>query len=432
MTYIFKTPTTDQDLEKISTLLNRVFHPEKVGDLARVFSAHLPRMKKENWFAMADPATGDPVSAFALIPWTWAFNGIRLKVAEMGLVGTCESCQGKGLMKQLNTRFDAHVREQGYDLCVIQGIPGFYHHFGFHWAVELEHHVNLPLTLIPDPDIEPKAEKNSTQNTEFQFRRAKVQDVGFLMDQDSVYQENHSLSVHRSKEEWAYLLTHSKATEYGSDFWIMEKENRPCFYARVPFEGFGQGLILSEVSEKISHGGFMALVNFLKTTARAQEKDHIRINLPPASPAGQMAMTMGTVHSRPYAWQIKIWDSTGFLNRIRPALESRLENTMFNNYSGLLRLNLYTESIDLKFVHGKMTIARGDDKETQKTFNIPKDLFPALVLGYKSWQELQHCRPDIFPVNQHLRFKSAIEPDEAGLLMDLLFAPQKSWIYERY
>ncbi|HCY85987.1 MAG TPA: hypothetical protein DHV36_12700 [Desulfobacteraceae bacterium] len=425
MTFTFKTPDSRDYETRVSTLLNNVFHPERVGDLASSFFRYLPGLTPEHWFTMADDKTGEPVASFTLIPWTWELNGIRLKVAEMGLVGTLASCRGEGLMRKLNRHFDAYVLEKGYDLCIIQGIPGFYHNFGYHYAIEFESHIDLPLALIPDsmPDA----------HESFVFRKAGTKDIPFLMAQDADYRNANAFSVYRSQAEWDYLLTHSRDTEYGSDFWILETpDGSPRFYARVPLQGFGHGLILSEVSEAISHDGFLALVRHLKALATQTEKPHIRVNLHRQSPAGQMAQAMGAGVNRPYAWQIKIPDALSFLKRIRPVLELRLAAGMFREYTGALRLDLYTEAIDLAIHRGKITIVRGADEDAGQTFCIPKDLIAPLVLGYRSWEELQHCRPDIFPANQHLRFKPAVQPDEAGLLTGTLFPKTRSWIYERF
>lgn len=427
MTYTFQTAVSPDYGDKVSALLNRVFHPQRVGDLATTFFRHLPGLKPEHWFTMADDATGDPVASFTLVPWTWEVSGIRLKVAEMGLVGTLESCRGKGLMRRLNRRFDTYVKERGYDLCIIQGIPGFYHHFGYHYAIEFENHIDLPLDRIPVADTDNGA------NGGFGFRKAGPGDIDFLMDQDEAYRRANAFSVFRSRAEWDYLLTQGRDTEYGSDFWILEtRDGRPRFYARVPFEGFGHGLILSEVSEGISHGGFLALAEFLKSAAATAEKPHIRINLHPRSAAGEMALAMGASPHRPYAWQIKIPDPVQFLSRIRPVLEQRLSAGMFRGYTGMLRLDLYTEAIDLTISGGDIAIAPGNGAPADNVFCIPGDLFGPLVLGYRSWEELQHCRPDIFPANQHLRIKPAVRPDEAGLLAGALFPKARSWIYERF
>jgi len=53
-------------------------------------------------------------------------------------------------------------------------------------------------------------------------------------------------------------------------------------------------------------------------------------------------------------------------------------------------------------------------------------------MGYRTWQELQFNRPDIFPANQYVRMKSRITPDETGLLAGVLFPSTRSWVYEQY
>jgi predicted acetyltransferase len=76
-------------------------------------------------------------------------EGTKLHVAEMGLVGTQENHRGRGLMRTLNREFDKTLDEEKFDLAVIQGIPGFYHQFGYHYAIPLENHINMPLHISP-------------------------------------------------------------------------------------------------------------------------------------------------------------------------------------------------------------------------------------------------------------------------------------------
>ena len=67
------------------------------------------------------------------------------------------------------------------------------------------------------------------------------------------------------------MLNASNSTEYGSEVWIVERgEER--FYFRVPQEGFGTGLIISEVSENVSADAMNALLAFAKEKAVEREK----------------------------------------------------------------------------------------------------------------------------------------------------------------
>ncbi len=421
--YIVRRAEKEDDILMLRDMYNDIFHPEKVGDLADVMFHHLPKMDRNCWFTAADQASGEMAAAVALVPWTWSYEGVRLRVAEMGLVGTSGAHRGRGLMRRLNAEFEQTLDRDGFDISVIQGIPGFYNTFGYYYAVDFENHIDLPLSFIPD-----HAEAG------FAFRPCDASDIPFLLKQDEAYRAAYCVSVVRDRAEWEYLLTHSLKTEYGSNFWMIEnREGSEAYYCRSPRQGFGHGLIVSEVSEDISHAAFVSLLSFLKQNALERGKPHIRLNLNNDAHPGRMAISMGAKAGRPYAWQIKIPDKVRFLKKIKPVLEKRAADGPFGNHTGLLRLELYRESVDLEWKTGRLTdIRKGTTEAADNAFCIPADLFPALVMGYRSWRELQMIRPDIFPSNQYLRVKPCDPPDENGFFMDVLFPKTRSWVYERY
>ena len=102
MENIIRRANSSGDSKKLHKLFTEVFYPEDVGTLASTMFEHLPGMENKYWFVAEARETGNIVSAFALIPWVWALEGIKLKVAEMGIVGTLEAYRGQGLMRILN------------------------------------------------------------------------------------------------------------------------------------------------------------------------------------------------------------------------------------------------------------------------------------------------------------------------------------------
>ncbi len=264
--YLFRNAESSRDADGLYDLYSEVFYPEKVGMLARTLFHSLPGMKKTYWFIAEDKKTSTIVSAFVLIPWTWQIDGVRLKVAEMGLVATRETHRNNGLMNQLNRAFDRTLEKENFHMAIIQGIPGFYHHFGFHYAVEFENHIDFPFHAVPKiPD------------TGYSIRLGNVEDIDYFMAQDRVSQNAFSITCCRSRDNWRYLMTESRETEYGSEFWIMEnpQKEEKC-YCRVPGEGFGDGLILSEVSADVTQEAFTHLLGFLKEKTLERNKPYIR------------------------------------------------------------------------------------------------------------------------------------------------------------
>ena len=213
-TYIIRRIESPGEAKQLEDFFNEIFHPEKVGDFANALLRHFPGMKNENWYVACEKAAGQIVSAFALIPWTWEFEGVTLKVGEMGIVGTQKDHRKKGLMNRLEAEFSTTLEQEKYDLSVIQGIPGFYHRYGYYYAVPLENHINLPLYLVRDTEEEEP----------YTFRPGETKDIPYFLDQDRLYRSVYSLGCVRSELCWEYLLIKSKETIYGSEIWIMEQE----------------------------------------------------------------------------------------------------------------------------------------------------------------------------------------------------------------
>jgi len=418
----FETATGPEDEKRLVGLYHEVFPGERVDELAAVFFRHLPGMGPEHWLVAREGGCETIAAAVALIPWTWQVGDARLRVAEMGLVGTRPAHRGKGLMRMLMERFAKRLSGEGFDLAAIQGIPGFYHRFGYHYAVAMENHVHLPLERIADPVA---ADEN-------RVRMATLEDIPFLLAVDEGYRRAHLLSSVRGEESWRYLLGESRGTEYGSDFWIVRGDTGEAEgVCRIAADGFGDGLIVSEVSEALTGNSLLALLRLLKGEARKRGKPHLRFNLHPDADMVRIAMETGAGTGRPYAWQVHVPEPAVLLWKMGPLLERRLEASCFRNFEGVLRLDLYSTAVDLVWRKGCLAaVRRAGEGDCSHSFCIPSDLFPLLCLGHRTWQELQYTRPDIFPANQY------VQPDArsnaSGLLVSTLFPAGQSWIRCRY
>ena len=410
--YIIRRAESSDDGRKLHDLFAAVFHPEDVGGLAETIFNCFPRMEKRYWFMAEERETSKLVSGFALIPWTWEIEGVRLEVAEMGIVGTLEEHRRRGLMRTLNQEFDRTLEEEKFDLAIIQGIPGFYYQFGFHYALPLENHINMPLHLIPEEKEEEACN----------FRPASEADIPYLLQEDESYRASFSISAFRDKASWRYLLTDSLKTGYGSEYWVMERRDREeKFYCRIPREGFGKGLIISEISDGIDHGALARLLAFCRQLAVERDKPYLRLNLHNDSNPGRMAIAMGAEKGKPYAWQVKFPDVAAFLEKTAPVLEKRIAESSFSGFSGGFRLDFFKTKIDLVWSDGRLESIRPGEGDCKEGLSISADLFPALCLGHRTWQELRYIRPDVFP-------KSGM----SALLIEALFPPCKSWIHQQY
>jgi hypothetical protein len=307
---------------------------------------------------------------------------------------------------------------------VIQGIPGFYHKFGYHYALCLENHIVLPLDQVP----------GKYQNSDYTFRLAGWDDIPFLMKEDEMYRSRYLVSSVRNTPNWQYLMTHGRKTDCRAEFWIMQSnEGREAYYFKIPALGFGTGLIVSEVSESISLPALHSMLWFCKEKALERQKPYIRINMHNGSALADQVIAMGMQPGKNYAWQVKIPDTVRFLNRLGSLFEKRIAESAFSGFSGIFRLNFYSEIIDMIWDKGRLEpVKKGGAGECTYTFCISNDLFPSLVLGHRSWEELQYIRPEVSPELLYIRPTVESLNDRTGLLVDTLFPACRSWIYQPY
>jgi predicted N-acetyltransferase YhbS len=410
--YQYRRAESPADSGRLRELFDAVFHPEDVGALAETLFRHFPGMEPKYWFLAEERSSRRLVAGFALIPWTWEIEGARLRVAEMGIVGTLEGHRGKGLMRALNREFDRALADEGFDLAIIQGIPGFYRQFGFYYALPLENHINMPLHLIPD-----EAGEGSSR-----FRLAGEADIPWLLRQEEACRRAFSIAAVRDAANWQYLLTHNRQTPCASEFWILEERNlERTAYFRVPEKGFGTGLIVSEISESIDHPSLARVLAFCRQKAVERGKPYIRLNLHADSDPGRMAISMGAVPGNCYAWQVKVPDLARLLRRMAPVLEDRLQRSPCAGYSGVLRLGLHRSAVDLVWQEGRLQTGEASEGMAVHAFAVAADLLPPLLLGHRTWKELRHIRPDVFP-------HSAM----GALLVETLFPACRSWIHQQY
>jgi len=85
--YCLRRASGDTDCTRLKDFCDTVFHPEPVGCLAETLIDYLSQMPKRGWFMAEERQSSEIASGLALIPWEWTLAGVRLKVAEMGLVG---------------------------------------------------------------------------------------------------------------------------------------------------------------------------------------------------------------------------------------------------------------------------------------------------------------------------------------------------------
>jgi GNAT superfamily N-acetyltransferase len=371
--------------------------------------AHHPNTRPEDFLYVADQSTGQIVSSICLIPWTWRFEDVTLKAGEMGIVGTLPAYRGRGLIRAQVARFKEILREGNYLLSQIQGILYFYRQFGYDYAIPLEGGWVCELHDLPTGEV-----------AGYHFRQAAREDIPILA---SFYNEAaQTVAIHAPRDEaiWDYLMTRTLGSETAREFWlVLDDAGQPVGYWAIALEGFGTGLIVSEAS-RLSGPAGAAIMPRLRRLAEERGKGCVRFNLPAFDDLVQIAQGFGARDVGMYPWQIHLPDVGGLLKALAPILERRLPGTPFAGLTETITLNVFREGFSLDFRAGKLAEVRRVPGVEESEINLPPNLLPLLLLGYRTVEDLHSCYPD------------ALIVDARRPLMNTLFPRVRAYIHTIY
>lgn len=409
---VLATAASEEDVERAAAF-NAVIHaPEDVGTLIQNLFLHHPATRGRDLFFVEDAGSGEIVSSLCLIPWTWRYGDVEIPVGEMGMVGTAEAYRGRGLVRAQVRAFKRRLAERGCLLSHIQGIPYFYRQFGYEYALPLEASIRLELRHVPD-----------SPEPAFTFRRATPEDIPALR---RLYDEAaRDLTIHTVRDDrtWYYLETNAHGTVTERERWIVQDpEDGVAGYVSVQRHPFGEELTVDETAS-LSFEAALATLQHARKLAADREKPGIRLNLPADATLTRLARSLEAHDEGSYAWQIHVPDVAALLRALSPVLEHRLADSPFAGLTREIQLHLYPEGIALHLEAGRLTQvtrAEPDASTGDVILRCPPLPFIPLVLGHRTWRDLQATYPDV------------LVPPLWRLLVDTLFPRVPSFLYSPY
>jgi hypothetical protein len=408
---ILKSLCDERDVERVSTFNGQIFGQD-VAAMTRALILHHPSTRPEHWLFVEDESSEQIVSSLCLIPWQWRYEDMTLKSGEMGIVSTLDSYRNRGIVREQITRFKELLRDEGFHLSHIQGIPYFYRQFGYEYALPLEAQWQLELRNVPDVPEE--------MTSCYHFRPATVEDIPVLMRLYDEATRHLDISTLRGEDIWQFLLIYNMGTAIEGETWLMlDADNQPIAYWRITWHGFGEGLIVGETS-RLSIDAAKVLLHWLKAMALERGKPYIRFNLPVSNDLLRAACSYGAYDTGIYAWQIHIVDVVRLLRQLTPVLERRIANSPFAGLSQKVVINLYREAFELHFKQGKLLSVNTIGFSHEGEIRLPPMLLAPLLLGYRSHEELRQMFPDV-SIHGQSRY-----------LVDVLFPKLDSFIFTNY
>ena len=400
--FTVKHPDSNTDIEQIYMILNEAFPAEPVDGIVRRFIEHHPDMGPMNHFIVNH---GDePAAYLCLIPETWVLDGVELRVAEMGCVGTRPKYRRMGLQRVLNDRFNQAAKEGGFDLCVLAGIPYFYRQFGFEYAVTLDESATLELSGAVEP-------------SRLQTRPMELGDVSeaqAMLEASQCRLMVHSL---RTRGVWKMQLeTGTYGGEPCESIAVLDA-GKLAAYMRI---SQGEGVLVLKELGVSSLSLFKPVFSLLHGIAAERGLTRLVNRVSSHDGFSGYLDQMGATRSRPYAWQVKLVDFQRVFMKLKPLLVSRVRNSEHAGLTEALNLNFRKFNIRLEWADGELTGVKKSLDCSDRSIGLNPYVFPQLLLGYRSRQEMEHMYPDF-----------RVKPEYAGLI-DTLFPKGAGYIHYCY
>jgi len=373
-----------------------------VDILARRLRYNYPSMTFRNFFSLWN---GDRmVATLNLIPQTWSLGGIKLKVAEMGLVASDPKYRDRGLQRILNKHFDKRLNEDGYHLAAIEGIPFFYRQFGYEYSVPLDEWASLPLQNLPK---QPSSDISSITN----------EDLRKAMELLEASQKKYLVHSIRSREEWEAQERIGYVGESASRTYIVKHHDSPVAYFRATIKD--SVVLLHEINDTDEETS-KQVAAFLRMLGEDNGSTELASRESYDTPFNKYLSTLGSVEKPPYAWQVKVVDQFRIMTTITTVLEERIAQSPYQGYTGIVPLNLYSVTVTLVFTDGLITGVKQNPSEQKGDILINPRIFTKMLLGYRSLNEIEAEYLDV-------RIKS-----EYRELVNILFPKARAHIHTCY
>lgn len=413
-----------EDIENLAAFNGRIH--EEPGEEGKIVAWTTDLMKGPHPttnledFLIVETEEGEIVSSTCIVPQVWLYEDIEIKVGRPELVGTDENWRKKGLVREQFKVLHEMSAKNGDLMQVITGIPWYYRMFGY------THAVDLGGSRLYDWNRPGNLAKIAVEDEKFEWRKATVDDIPFLMTFYAQHCKDYLLNTQRTAEQWAYELSgRSENSIYNKEFWLIsKKDGTPVGY--LGYVIWPVGITINELGCDASQ----SMREFGLYVTRAIYR-HISKVIEDKKAAGEepninkrLILYFGQDHAiyralgnqtgkqtNSYAWFIRIPDIPAFLKQIQPVLERRLANSVMVGHSGAFKINLYEEKLELVFEDGKISEMRPYETKIMQGGDMvcTRPEFVQLICGHRSFQELNHMRVDC---NGNA---------EAFVLMDILF-----------
>jgi predicted acetyltransferase len=398
--YVSSCIETEEEYEEYKQLMRTVFgENDSVDVMVTRILENNPNFSWKNILSVKHG--GRIVATLNIIPQTWSIDGIPLKAAEMGMVATLPEYRKQGLQRILNKAYDKKVEEDKFDLSVIEGIPYFYRQFGYEYTIPLDVETKLAVNKIPD------------YNHRFKIRRLKDEDLPTTAKLLQESQSKYLVHTVRSEDTWLAQHRTGWQADWPFEGYMVEDEDVAVGYFRL--SGRGSELFLVEVSE-VDQLVAESILGFLKSYAVGKGLTELVSRVSHDEPFSKVLKSIGGEENKPYAWQVKVIDHFRLFQKLVPLLERRLASSHYRRLTDKVKINLQRRCVVLDVVDGKIKEIYSCEGFRKDEVRINYEVFPQLLLGSKSIDELCGFYQDVSVTPRYRELVNVLFPKGSSFI----------------
>ena len=410
---------TDEEVEELLKFHSIVHPDDDVEELRRQID-HLPGFEREMNYYIRDLDKGHIVTALNSIPSIWNYEDIPLRNLELGWVGTLNEYRRRGLNKALYTHFDNLLLSGNYDISTIQGIPYYYRQFGYDFVIPMDYAV-----WTRTNQLQPFDEKKPPEYMKLNIRLAEKKDIPSMMELFDELNQGLLVYVPRSQELWEVQETLKRQSENEFQTYVLLDSSKIIGYFRlvrnIKKDSSPNQSTMKVIESSIpSYNGVLCALQFLYAEALKDDISLIGSQGPSFNTLSRVMENISETGKVWWKYQVRIPNMVGFLEKIAPVLERRLNGTMFEGLTYDVIMNTFQNCYSMKFSTGTIVdisdLGPQQVNENQAFRAPPKDLV-RLILGAYNIKEIEQNNIDF------------IVRGEVRLIVETLFPKKESSVY---
>jgi len=404
---------TEEEIEEITNINVKVHGEDLEEPMKRLYTEH-PFRNDILWIYINDNKSDKIVSTGVLLPEKCNLEGLKIPICEMGFVATTEEFRNLGLFQKINQIYEDAMKEYGYILSAIRGIPYYYRRFNYEFCIPFDQPFIISSEKVTDDPLE-----------DIKIFKAEKENLKILESLYLEWAKDFVITLDFDKNAFSSKFINNYSTEFRFRSYIVEdNEKNIGFFSIGDF--FGEKNVIT-FTANLTRLQMIKVLQFLKEEHQVSSKRKKPIDLtvltPKNSDFGNILESLGGRSEPGWKWQILIPDTRSFLDTLKPLLEKRIQHSIFKNMTGEFYLSNYRETYGIIFEKGiieKITYEKGYPEPGKCDLRVPNALLNKILLGDTSIDEM------------HEIIQDALYKPESLPLIEVLFPKKESYLLSYY